>query len=206
MYRDKNLFADNSGDKITSTSDYALGSLNYPILSRNYNNGLRVTNQAGFDLDTGKSVKSVEMFFTPLTLASNTLFYATDPSTTRLAWNGSGAVSKANIAKIYVNNVDVTNLTNISSYLNAEEPHHMVIVFTNPVTGTFKFNYETTGGPANLYKNVALYEKELTAPLVETHFELYTGRPVSSVLESSVTLTESDVIAYNNDWIVLQSV
>ena len=206
MYRDKNLFADNSGDKITSTSDYALGSLNYPILSRNYNNGLRVTNQAGFDLDTGKSVKSVEMFFTPLTLASNTLFYATDPSTTRLAWNGSGAVSKANIAKIYVNNVDVTNLTNISSYLNAEEPHHIVIVFTNPVTGTFRFNYETTGGPANLYKNIALYEKELTAPIVESHFELYTGRPVSSVLESSVTLTESDIIAYNNDWIVLQSV
>jgi hypothetical protein len=146
------------------------------------------------------------MFFTPLTLAANTLFYASAPSATRLAWNGSGVVSKANIAKIYVNNVDVTNQTNISSYLVAEEPHHVVIVFTAPVTGSLRLNYETSGGPSNLYKNITTYEKELTAGIVETHFELYTGRAVSSITEPTIDLTESDIIAYNNDWIVLQSV
>jgi hypothetical protein len=146
------------------------------------------------------------MFFTPLTLAANTLFYASDPSATRLAWNGSGVVSKANIAKLYVNNVDVTNETNISSYLVADQPHHVVLVFTTPVTGSLQFNYETSGGPSNLYKNITTYEKELTSGIVETHYELYTGRAVSTVTEPSITLTESDVIAYNNDWIVLQSV
>jgi len=206
FYRDKTLFANNSGDKITSSSDYALGSINYPVLSRNYNNGLRTTNGAGFDLNTLSSVKSLEMFFTPLTLASNTLIYASDPSTTRLAWNGSGAVSKANIAKIYVNGVDVSNQTNISNYLNAEEPHHIVIIFTQPVTGLIKFNYETTGGPSNLYKNVAIYEKELTQSLVDTHFKLYTGRPASSITETSFDLTENAVESYNDDWVVLQSV
>jgi hypothetical protein len=145
------------------------------------------------------------MFFTPLTLAANTLFYASTPSATRLAWNGSGVVSKANIDKIYVNNIDVTNQTNISSYLNAEEPHHVVIVFTTPVTGTLQLNYETSGGPSNLYKNITTYEKELTSGIVETHFELYTGRSVSTLTEPAITLTESDIIAYNNDWIVLQS-
>jgi hypothetical protein len=88
----------------------------------------------------------------------------------------------------------------------AEQPHHVVLVFTNPVTGSLQFNYETTGGPSNLYKNITTYEKELTTEIVETHYELYTGRAVSTVTEPSVTLTESDVIAYNNDWIVLQSV
>jgi hypothetical protein len=146
------------------------------------------------------------MFFTPLTLASNTLFYASSPSATRFAWNGSGVVSKANISKIYVNNIDVTNQTNISSYLVAEQPHHVVIVFTTPITGSLQLNYEVSGGPSNLYKNITTYEKEITSGIVETHYELYTGRAVSTVSEPAVSLTESAFIAYNNDWIVLQSV
>ena len=206
FYRDKTLFANNSGDTITSSTDYALGSLNYPVLSRNYNNGLRPTNASGFDLNTLSSVKSLEMFFTPLTLAANTLIYGSAPSATRLAWNGSGTVSKANIAKLYVNGVDVSNQTNISTYLNAEEPHHIVIVFTQPITGLIKFNYETTGGPSNLYKNIAIYEKELTQTLVDSHFDLYTGRPAASITESSFTMTENAIETYNDDWVVLQSV
>ena len=206
FYRDKTLFANNSGDTITSSTDYALGSLNYPVLSRNYNNGLRPTNASGFDLNTLSSVKSLEMFFTPLTLAANTLIYGSAPSATRLAWNGSGTVSKANIAKVYVNGVDVSNQTNISTYLNAEEPHHIVIVFTQPITGLIKFNYETTGGPSNLYKNIAIYEKELTQTLVDSHFDLYTGRPAASITESSFTVTENAIETYNDDWVVLQSV
>lgn len=206
FYSNKDIYADNYGDRINSSTEYYLGSLNYPILSRNYTNGIRAKDGAGFKINTLSSIKSVEMFFTPLTLAASTLFYASTPSATRLAWNGSGVVSKANIAKIYVNNVDVTNQTNISSYLVAEEPHHVVIVFTTPVTGVLQLNYETSGGPSNLYKNITTYEKELTAGVTETHFELYTGRAVSSVTEPTIDLTESDIIAYNNDWIVLQSV
>ena len=206
FYSNKDIFADNFGDKITSNTEYYLGSLNYPILSRNYTNGIRPKNASGFNINTLSSIKSVEMFFTPLSLAANALFYASDPSTTRLAWNGSGTVSKANIAKIYVNNIDVTNQTNVSNYLVPEEPHHIVIVFTTPVTGSLQLNYEVSGGPSNLYKNITTYEKELTAGIVETHYELYTGKAVSSVTEPAITLTESDVIAYNNDWIVLQSV
>ena len=205
FYADRTIYADNFGDKITSSTDYYLGSLNYPVLSRHHMNGIRAKNAAGFNLNASTSVKSVEMLFTPLTLAANTLFYASSPSATRLAWNGSGVVSKANIAKIYVNNIDVTNQTNISSYLVAEEPHHIVIVFTTPVTGTLQLNYESTGGPSNLYKNIATYDSELTAPKVETHFELYCGNPVESITENAMTLTELDTDYYNNDWIVLQS-
>jgi hypothetical protein len=109
FYADRTIYSDNFGDKITSSTDYYLGSLNYPVLSRHHMNGIRAKNAAGFNLNASTSVKSVEMLFTPLTLAANTLFYASSPSATRLAWNGSGVVSKANIAKIYVNNIDVTN-------------------------------------------------------------------------------------------------
>lgn len=157
-------------------------------------------------MTTAMSVKSVEMLFTPLTLASNTLFYGSSGTTTRFAWNGSGAISKANIAKVYINNVDVSTATNISNYLVEEEPHYIVLVFTTPISGPFQFNYETSGGPSNLYKNIAIYDSELTASKVETHFELYTGKPVETVTESAITLTELEPAYYNNDWIVLQSI
>jgi hypothetical protein len=172
-------------------------------------NGIRAKSGSGFSLNSSTSVKSIEMFFTPLTLAANTLLYAYNPSTTRLAWNGSGVVSKANIAKIYVNNVDVTNQTNISSYLVEEEPHHIVIVFTDPVTAELRFNYELmsgSGGPSNLYKNIATYNSELTASKIETHFELYCGKPVESITENAITMTELATKYYNNDWVVLQSI
>jgi len=206
FYSDKTLYSDNSGDKITSTTDYYLGSLNYPILSRNYMNGIRAKSGAGFDLETASSIKSLEMFFTPATLAANTLFYDSGSTTTRFAWNGSGTLSKANIDKVYINGVDVSTATNITNYFLDEEPSHVVLIFTDPITGTFKFNYETSGGPSNLYKNIALYQDELTAGKVETHFELYTGKPVETITESAITLTELPAVYYNNDWIVLQSV
>ncbi|NCW72650.1 MAG: hypothetical protein EBW12_06580 [Actinobacteria bacterium] len=206
FYSDTTVYADNYGDKITSNSDYYLGSLNYPVLSRHYMNGIRAKNGAEFDMTTAMSVKSVEMLFTPLTLAANTLIYSSGGTTTRFAWNGSGAISKANIAKVYINNVDISTATNISSYLVEEEPHYIVLVFTTPITGNIQFNYESTGGPSNLYNNIAIYPSELTVGKVETHYELYTGKPVESITESAITLTELQPAYYNNDWIVLQSI
>lgn len=206
FYSDRTIFADNYGDKITSDTDYYLGSLNYPILSRNEMNGIRAKNGAGFDLTTSSSVKTLEMFFTPATLASTTLLYATSSETTRFGWNGSGAISKANIAKVYINNVDVSTATSINQYLVIGEPHHIVFVFTSPVINEIQLNYETSGGPSNLYKNIATYESELIASQVETHFELYTGKPVETVTESAITMTELSPVYYNNDWIVIQSV
>ena len=206
FYGDKRIYSDNYGDYISSSNEYYLGAQNYPILSRNYMNGIRAKNSAGFDLSASLPVRSVEMVFTPLTLASNTLFYASAGVTTRFAWNGSGAISKANIKNIYINNIDVSSATNISSYLTAGEPHHIVISFTDPVSGLLKFNYETSGGPSNLYKNIAIYQNELSLSNVETHYELYAGQPVETVLEPAINMTESAVEYYNNDWIVIQTV
>ena len=206
FYSDRTIYADNFGDKITSSTDYYLGSLNYPVLSRHYMNGIRAKSGAGFDIDTLSSTKSVEMLFTPLTLAASTLFYAASPSATRFAWNGSGVISKANIDKVYINNVDITNQTSISSYLNEEEPHHIVLVFNTAVAGPLQMNYESSGGPSNLYKNIAIYDSELTSGKVNTHYNLYTGKPVETVTENAITLTELATEYYNNDWVVLQSI
>jgi hypothetical protein len=205
FYSQSRVYADNFNSYIESNNQFAIGSLNYSPLLRHYNNGIRPNSGYGFNINTGLDINTVEMFFTPKTTGANTLFY--DPTTsTKYAWNGSGAVSKASISKVYVNGVDKTSQTNISNFLVAGEPHHIVLVFTDAVTGDLQFNYETSGGPDNLYNNIAIYNRTLTQADVSAHFDLYCGRPTSTVIDPVIDLTELSPIYYDNDWVVIQSV
>ena len=205
FYRESIVYSDNSPNTITSDNQINVGAVNYSPLVRHYNNGIRTESGYGFDINTGLNINTIEMFFTPKTTGANTLFY--DPTTsTKYAWNGSGTVSKASISKVYVNGVDKTSQTNISNFLVAGEPHHIVLVFSAPVTGSLQFNYQTSGGPDNLYNNIAIYNRTLTEADVDTHFDLYCGRPAVSVSDPAIQMTESTPVYYDNDWIVLQSI
>jgi hypothetical protein len=205
FYSQTKFYADNFNSYIESNNQFAIGSLNYSPLLRHYNNGIRPNSGYGFKINTGLNINTVEMFFTPKTTGANTLFYHA-ASGTKYAWNGSGAVSKASISKVYVNGVDKTSQTNISNFLVAGEPHHIVLVFTSAVTGDLQFNYETSGGPDNLYNNIAIYNRTLTQADVSAHFDLYCGRPTSTVIDPVIDLTELSPIYYDNDWVVIQSV
>lgn len=207
FYADRKLYADNYGDSIFSISNYNLGSLNYPVLSRNYMGGIRPEAGTGFDINTLSSVRSLEMIYTPIqTGVANTLIHVPDLPISELSWTSSGVITKTNISKVYVNNVDISSQTNISNYLVAGQPHHVVVVFTNSVSTKIKINYKTSGGSNNLYKNIAIYGKEITQALCSEHYNLYVGKPSASVSENSISLTESGLSYYNNDWVVIQSV
>jgi len=205
FYSRSTIYSDNSNSYIESNNDFIVGSLNYSPILRHYNNGIRPASGSGFDINTELNINTVEMFFTPKTNGANTLFY--DPATgTKYAWNGSGAVSKASISAFYVNGVDKTSQTNISNFLVAGEPHHIVLVLASSVTGPIQFNYEVSGGPDNLYNNIALYNRSFSESDVLTHFNLYCGRPAQEVLDQSFDVTYLDPVYYDNDWIVVQSI
>jgi hypothetical protein len=205
FYSQSLIYADNHNSYIESDNQFAVGSLNYSPILRHYNNGIRPNSGYGFKMNTGLNINTIEMFFTPKTTGANTLFY--DPTTsTKYAWNGSGTVSKASISAFYVNGVDKTSQTNISNFLVAGEPHHIILVLSAPVTGNLQFNYQTTGGPDNLYNNIAIYNRSLTQADVTTHFNLYCGRPATVVTDPVIDLTELSPVYYDNDWIVLQSI
>lgn len=205
FYTAKYFNADNYGDEISSSSEYYLGSKNYPIMLRHNNNGIRPKNGTGFDLNTDQSIKSVELFLTPYSSAANTLLYSGDGTVTRMAWNGSGALSKANIASIYINGQDRSSITNIASYLTSNEPTHIVLEFTQAISGKIQFNYELSGGASNLYKNIAIYESILGPTKALEHYNLYIGKSLASIAEPAISLTEPGVEYYNNDWIVISS-
>jgi hypothetical protein len=205
FYSQSRVYADNFNSYIESNNQFAIGSLNYSPLLRHYNNGIRPNSGYGFNINTGLDINTVEMFFTPKTTGANTLFYHAATGT-KYAWNGSGVVSKASISKVYVNGVDKTSQTNISNFLVAGEPHHIVLVFTSAVTGDLQFNYETSGGPDNLYNNISIYNRTLTEADVTSHFDLYCGRPTSTITDPVIDLTELSPEYYDNDWVVIQSV
>jgi hypothetical protein len=209
FYSDRTIFADNFGDKITSTTDYYLGSLNYPILSRNAMNGIKCKADSGFVLSTQMDIQTLEFFYTPDSYNDSGLVSSTSTNgytASNFSWRNSGTISKSNISKIYVNNVDKTSQTNVSNVFVLGQPHHVVIEYASPISGDLTFNYSLYGGIQGQFKNIAIYEKAFTAQEVETHFELYTGKPVETIVESAITLTELSPLYYNNDWIVLQSV
>ena len=209
FYSDTTIYADNYGDKITSTADYYLGSLNYPILSRNTLNGIRCKADEGFVLNTGMEVDTLEFFYTPNSYNDSGLVSSTSTNgytASNYSWHNTGTVSKSNISKIYVNNVDKTSQTNVSNVFVLNQPHHVVIQYTSPISGDITFNDSLYGGIEGQFKNIAIYPRTLSATEIETHFELYTGKPVDSVVEPAITLTEQAPKYYNNDWIVIQSV
>jgi hypothetical protein len=206
FYANKDVYADNYGFKITSNKEYSLGSFNFPILSRHLTNGLKTSSTGGFKIPVDEAVRSIEMFLTPSALSATTLVSTVangSYAASNLSWNGSGTISKTNISKIYINGVDKTAQTNISNLLNVDNMSHIVLVFSNPVSGDISFN---SSGPSNLYNCLAIYQTELALSKALSHFNLYIERPGVRSEDTSLTITESAPQYYNNDWVVFSTI
>ena len=208
LFGDRDLYADNGGIRITSDDEYSLGTFNYPVLLRHKTAGLKTSGTSGFKVPVIEPVSSIEMFFSPSSLGNTTLVNAASTGVYAAAdysWAG-GTISKTNIEKIYVNGVDKTTNTTISSLLSLNNLAHIVIVFTAPISGDIKFNYNSGSGPANTYNNLAVYNTQLTEAQILDHYNAYIGRPSRIIEDLSFAVTESAVTYYDNDWQIVQSI
>lgn len=207
FYNNQIMYAKNSGsyfskmENITGT-DVNLSNNIYKILSRDYRNGLRAKSGSGFYINPVNLVSSLEFIYNPLSLGSSGLV---SQGTTNYSWNSSGVISKNNIYAIYVNGVDKTSQTNISGVFKSDHLHHVVIVFSSAINQQMTMNYSSSGAVPALYQNIALYPIQLASADALEHFNLYIGKDATVVTDSSITLTESSVVPYNNDWIVIQN-
>jgi hypothetical protein len=221
FYDGKTIYSENSGDFISSMQSVGLSNNNnwdldisgshYNILSRDKNNGIR-PNLPGFYLSTLNRTRTIETFFTPESISNGYLFYATTESTPAyFSWAAGGAISKANVSAIYVNGVDRTSATNISSFIIAGELHHIIIVLSSFTTGSIWFNVKVASGtwsdplPRNLYQNIAIYNKTFTLAQALAHYNLYINNYMISADDSSIGLTDSGAIVYDRDWIAIKS-
>ena len=127
-------------------------------------------------------------------------------SASNYAWHNVGTISKTNISAIYVNGVSKTSETDISNVFTAGEIHHVVIVYSSPVSADLKFNHSLYGSSEALYKNICLYETAFTSGQALAHFNLYVEKAAEEILDSStITVTEEEPSIYNNEWVLVQS-
>jgi hypothetical protein len=196
------------GDSGFASKDITMGRIKYPILSRQKLNGLTTANGAGFKINTVESIRTVELFLTLSDLTSNSILSSTASGSfiaSGYSWATNGTITKSNISAIYVNGVDKTSQTNISSVFTANELYHVLIVTSGAISGTILFNHKTTGGPSSLYQYIAYYPSAFTSPTALSHYNMHIGRSAVIADDSSITLTENSVEFYDNDWLVLQN-
>jgi hypothetical protein len=189
MYSNKDFYSDNGGSRIYSAHDYSLGNYNYPVKSQNSYNGLTMTDGRGFSVDTTNASRTIELFFKP-NGTSNILFSS---NTSDFKWTSLGVVQSSGISAVYVNGVNVTSSTNISTFFTTGLFHHVVLVLSSNSTN-IKFNQNQAGtqyGLNNTYSNIALYPSAFTQTEAIENYNLYCSNNIQAVSDPGISLSES---------------
>ena len=217
FYNDQVMYAQNGGSYMSTFADLAgisdpaisLGPNKYPILSRDYRNGIRVPVDSGFYINANIPVKTIEFFYTPDDLTNSGLITSISNNgydASNVSWNGVGAMSKTNVNSLYVNGVNKTSVSNVSDIFTAGDLHHVAITYSEPISGPIKFNYSLGGSVGCLIQNIGIYENQFTGTQILNHYNLYLGKASVVCQDSTINLTENSAQAYNNDWLVIQNV
>lgn len=219
FYANQVLYAENSSSYITTlegVSGVTEFDISFPnnyaeILWRDNKNGIKTIQDSGFLVNTNNAIGTLQFFYTPSSLNDNGLINISATNGYAAAtylWHNSGAITKSNISKIYVNNIDKTNETNASNVFTAGELHHVLIVFTAEVSGQIKFGDSVYGSVPGLFQNIALYPSKFTASEATSIYNAYVYRDYNiynAAPSTSINMTENSVNYYNNDWVVVQT-
>lgn len=210
LYEDKKLYSHSGQSHIKSIeSDIDLSHRQSHVLSRHKDNGIRSLG-GGFYIDSEDDISTVELFITPDSLGSGYLFYnKTGGSEYSISWSSNGTLTKSNISNLYINGTDRSSITNISSYLNIDEPNYIAFETSSPMAGQLWINAKYDSGtksgilPDNLYTIIAIYKD--TDINYSTHYEIYTGNEMLEATDSGLTVSEEEVKLYQNDWVLVNN-
>jgi hypothetical protein len=129
------------------------------------------------------------MFFTPRE-GANVLFSS---DSAEIKWASNGNITKVGITSIYVNGVNVTNQTNVSSFLLDNVSHHVILILPSSASN-IKFNQSQDGltyGGSNTYSNIAFYENAFTEAEVIKNYKLYCSDNSYKLTDPGITVQES---------------
>lgn len=197
FYDNPQIYSSNGPDVISPVDgalQLGISMKNYPVLTRDYRNGLRTID--GFKVSTDKDIYSIETFYTPEELNASSII-------PNLSWDASGSLTKTDIDFIYINGSDKTTASNVSDLFNIGDLHHVVIVLSTPLTGDININ---SGTNEALYNNFTIYPDQIGQDMALEHYNLYIDNPSTISSGSTIGMTESSINYYNNDWIVQQTI
>ena len=218
FYNNQKVYFTNSSSYI-STLEGADGVLFYnvsvgekysTVLSRNSRNGIIVSEDAGFYLNTGLSIGTLEFFYTPEVIDNSGLVFTTITefgAAANYSWV-SGMINKTNISSIYVNGVNKTSETNVANIFKSGELHHVVIVFGTAVSDKIKFSHSSNGAVPTVYQNIAIYPFQFSAQNILNHYSMYVYKNYLTVQDDnspSLMIAENSANYYDNDWVLFQT-
>jgi len=220
FYNNQVMYSTNGGNYFSTLEglsgptkfDVSLGNQRYPILSRDSRNGIKALAGSGFKIGTTSGTGTVQFFYTPKALTDSALLSSVltnGYAASNYSWRSTGVISKTNVSAIYVNGINKTSETSIANVFEVGQMHHVLIVFSNDISGDIRFNYSQFGSVEALYQNIALYPSNFDSTKALSQYDLYRYKSIQEVLDSntwSIQLTENSVTPYNNDWIVQQNV
>lgn len=207
FYTEKKLYSHNGIGyiKAADNKDIDISNKEYPVLSRSKNDGIKCKS-SGFSVNIDEDILDIEFIFSPDSLGSGYLLYNnTQGIEYSLSWASGGAIAKSGISSIYINGEDVSEATNISSYLNLGEPNHIFIKLSGACSGSIWFNLKnynnTISGilPDNIYKNITIYNNNNAEP--QTNYQIYMGNNSVQIEDSDMTIDELEVSTYSPDWV-----
>ena len=195
FYNNQIVYARNAGSSINSSTEINLSNGRYPILSRDDRNGLRIPTGSTFTITHDRDVKTMEFFVLPSSIPTSGDFV-------NLVSFVSGALntSQSGYPTIYLNGVNVSTSSNISSLLSVNKLAHFVFVYSSALSSDPVFSIP------GVYQNICLYDYAFNQAKVLEHYNLWTGTAPVSAADSSMSMTENAISTYNNDWIVVQNV
>lgn len=201
-YTDNKAYSSNSMYYIDSDFDYILMGETLIPISHSYYSGIK-TISGGFKTNYSNT-RSVELMFLPTSLAENFLL---DCGTSYYSWSGAGAISKSGISEIWVNGINVSNETDISSVLTAGIWHHILIKLSSLQTAEAYFNQSQDGltvGPDNIYTNLALYESLITESPLDRYGAIV-NRSYEIARQETLTLEEEGFSSFRVEKVVVST-
>lgn len=215
FYDSQTKYSLNSADYITTmygdtgptNFDISIGNKKHSILTRNKYNGITAFDGSGFYINTELDTSTIEFFYTPSDISTGALISSVvgTGAASSYSWS-SNTISKSNVSAIYVNGLAATSQTTANSIFTSGQLHHVVIVYTNPISGKIKFNYSLAGSKESIYQNISLYSEAFNSTKAIDHYNFYMGNTTAVADDSSLSVTENSINYYNNDWKVVQSV
>lgn len=218
FYNNQKVYFTNSSSYVStlegvsgvSVYDMTVGEKYSTILTRSDKNGIKVSDNSGFYLNTSSSVGTIEFFYTPSAIDNSGLISTEvfgSYAAANYSWS-SGVISDTNISAIYVNGVDKTSETSVSNIFKAGQLHHVLIVFTAAVSDKIKFNHSSGGSVSSIYQNISIYPSQFTLSKAISHYDMYVYKNYTTIQDDnspSISIAENSANYYDNDWVLFQT-
>lgn len=208
FYNNQILYSSNGTSYLqpSENSSIGLGRFKNTILNKDSLNGIRVLEGSSFNINTINDISTLEFFYEKedVFTASGLL----NLENTYYFWDEYNAISSSNISSIYVNGQDVTDIFDSYSIFMPDSLCHVIINFSEPISGNLILNSSPSGSSAARYQNIALYESAFTPEKCLEHYNLYIYRDISPIPDdgiSSFTMTENSLNYYDSQWTVIQN-